>query len=107
MARKYSNKLKKTVARMICIDKESTSCMSEKSGIPLKTIENWVTSYNKDHTCFDRSDDYYLENRKKNAQKYSCYSLERLVAEIKQRDSEIMFLKSIIRADIIQAKKEN
>ena len=27
-----------------------------KMGVPLKTVENWVTAYNKDPHCFD--DDY-------------------------------------------------
>ena len=29
---------------------------AEEFGVPLKTVENWVTAYNKDPHCFD--DDY-------------------------------------------------
>ena len=40
----------------ICVQKEGTIKTAEEFGVPLKTVENWVTAYNKDHHCFD--DDY-------------------------------------------------
>ena len=44
------------VAELICIQHEGTIKTAEEFGVPLKTVENWVTAYNKDPHCFD--DDY-------------------------------------------------
>ena len=44
------------VAELICVQNEGTIKTAEEFGVPLKTVENWVTAYNKDPHCFD--DDY-------------------------------------------------
>ena len=56
MPKKYSRQFRKMVAELICVQKEGTIKTAEEFGVPLKTVENWVTAYNKDHHCFD--DDY-------------------------------------------------
>lgn len=56
MPKKYSRQFRKMVAELICVQKEGTIKTAEEFGVPLKTVENWVTAYNKDHRCFD--DDY-------------------------------------------------
>ncbi len=49
----YSNSIKKTIATKICIDRESTLQTANEYNIPLKTVEKWVTSFNKNPKCFD------------------------------------------------------
>ena len=36
------------VAEVICVQNEGTIKTAEEFGVPLKTVENWVTAYNKD-----------------------------------------------------------
>lgn len=56
MPKKYSRQFRKMVAELICVQREGTIKTAEEFGVPLKTVENWVTAYNKDQHCFD--DDY-------------------------------------------------
>ncbi len=56
MPKRYSRQFRKMVAELICIQHEGTIKTAEEFGVPLKTVENWVTAYNKDPHCFD--DDY-------------------------------------------------
>ena len=44
------------VAELICVQNEGTIKTAEEFGVILKTVENWVTAYNKDPHCSD--DDY-------------------------------------------------
>lgn len=53
MARSYAKELKKTVAELICVERRSTIRTAEEFKIPLKTVEKWVTAYNKNNHCFD------------------------------------------------------
>lgn len=48
METKYPNELKGVVAYEICVLGKSTSKTAKEYGIPVKTVENWVTRYNKD-----------------------------------------------------------
>ena len=56
MPKRYSRQFRKMVAELICVQNEGTIKTAEEFGVPLKTVENWVTAYNKDPHCFD--DDY-------------------------------------------------
>ena len=38
---------------MICEEKESTSKVAKSFGVPIKTVENWVTKYNKNKYLSD------------------------------------------------------
>lgn len=53
MSRKYSNDFKAMVVNLICNEKHSTIKTAEQFEIPLKTVENWITAYNKNNRCFD------------------------------------------------------
>lgn len=53
MSRKYSNDFKAMIVNLICIEKHSTIKNAEQFEIPLKTVENWITAYNKNNKCFD------------------------------------------------------
>ena len=49
---KYSYELKNYIARRIVVDKHSTSLTAMEFYIPLKTLEKWITAYNKNPNCF-------------------------------------------------------
>ena len=53
MESKYTTSLKKKIVTLICINKESTLKTANNFNIPLKTVENWVTAFNKNPFCFD------------------------------------------------------
>ena len=56
MPKSYSRNFKKMVVELIYLQDHSTSKTAQEFNIPLKTLENWITAYNKDSHCFD--DDY-------------------------------------------------
>ena len=53
MPRKYSNEFKSMIMNIIMNEHASTSVTAGKFDIPLKTLEKWITAYNKDKHCFD------------------------------------------------------
>jgi transposase-like protein len=53
MVRKYSKQLKASVINEIINKHRSTSKVAAELNIPLKTVEKWITLYNKDNTIFD------------------------------------------------------
>lgn len=53
MPRSYSRDFKKMVVELIKIENHSTIKTAEQFNIPLKTLENWITAYNKNNHCFD------------------------------------------------------
>lgn len=53
MNRKYDKNFKNMIVNLICNEKHSTIKTAEQFDIPLKTIEKWVTAFNKDNHCFD------------------------------------------------------
>ena len=53
MASKYSRDFKKMITELICCQNHSTIKTAEEFNVPLKTLENWITAYNKDNRCFD------------------------------------------------------
>lgn len=55
MNKKYDKQLKASVVQEICELGKSTSKTAQKYNIPLKTVENWVTAYNKDPHVFETS----------------------------------------------------
>ncbi len=50
--REYDKETKDVVTRAICEEGESTSGMAKAFGVPVKTVEKWVTAYNKDHGIY-------------------------------------------------------
>ena len=53
MPRRYEKSLKKKIVNIICDQKNSTIKTAREYDIPLKTVEKWITAYNKDRTVFD------------------------------------------------------
>ena len=45
--RKYSNQFRKGVCQLTCDCGHSPSKTAEEYEIPLKTLEKWITAYNK------------------------------------------------------------
>ena len=80
MPRKYDNNFKSMFVNLIVNEKHSTIKTAEQFDIPLKTLEKWITAYNKDHRCFDA--DY-------KSQAQIIDDLKRKVASL-QRDNEIL-----------------
>ena len=53
LARKYDKNFKSMIVNLIVNEKHSTLKTAEQFDIPLKTVEKWITAYNKDNRCFD------------------------------------------------------
>ena len=49
----YNIELKKKLCEDICLHGKSTSLSAKQYNVPLKTLEKWITAYNKDNHCFD------------------------------------------------------
>ena len=49
----YSRELKKQLCENVCINGFSTIKTAQEYDVPLKTLENWITAFNKDNHCFD------------------------------------------------------
>ena len=71
MPKKHSRQFHKMAAKLICVQKEGTIKTAEEFDISLKTVENWVTAYNKDPHCFDDciSTEQQLEMTRKTTKK--------------------------------------
>lgn len=52
MPRQYEKQLKQKIVTIIVDKKNSTKKTAEKYDIPLKTVEKWITAYNKDKNVF-------------------------------------------------------
>jgi len=55
MSMHYNIELKKKLCYNICINGDSTIKTAEEFNVPLKTLEKWITAYNKDEHCFDEN----------------------------------------------------
>jgi len=53
MPKHYSRDFKKMIVELINLHDHSTIKTAEEFSVPLKTVENWITAYNKDNHCFD------------------------------------------------------
>lgn len=53
MPRKYDNNFKSMLVNLIVNEKHSTMKTAQQFDIPLKTLEKWITAYNKDNKVFD------------------------------------------------------
>lgn len=53
MGKKYDIRIKEQVTQEICVEEKSTSSVASKYHIPLKTVEKWVTQFNKNPKAFD------------------------------------------------------
>lgn len=53
MPKKYDSNFKSIIVNLIWNEKHPTIKTSQQFDIPLKTVEKWITSYNKDSKVFD------------------------------------------------------
>ena len=88
--RKYSNQFRKGVCQLTCDCGHSPSKTAEEYEIPLKTLEKWITAYNKNPCCFDKSDDYYIEKHKEFAKPMIIY-LQGAVTTKKSHNAKEMY----------------
>ena len=49
----YNIELKKKLCELICLNNASTIKTAKEYNVPLKTLEKWITAFNKDNHCFD------------------------------------------------------
>ena len=91
MSRKYDNDFKSMIVNLICVEKHSTIKTAKQFDIPLKTVEKWITAYNKDNKVFDA-------NYKTQAQ---------IIDELKKKVSSLERDNEILKKTItLLAKKE-
>lgn len=53
MAKSYKRDFKKMICELIIFQDHSTLKTANEFSVPLKTVENWITAFNKDNHCFD------------------------------------------------------
>jgi transposase-like protein len=80
MSRKYDNNFKSMIINLIANEKHSTIKTAEQFDIPLKTLEKWITAYNKDNRVFDA--DY-------KSQAQIIHDLKRKISSL-EKDNEIL-----------------
>ena len=80
MPRKYERNFKSMIINLIVNEKHSTIKTAEQFNIPLKTLEKWITAYNKDNNVFNS--DY-------KSQAQIIDDLKKQVASL-QRDNDIL-----------------
>ena len=56
MPRKYENSFKLKIVNLIVNEGKSTKRTAEGFNIPLKTVEKWITKYNKDPNVYNVED---------------------------------------------------
>lgn len=93
---KYSIEIKKKLCEMICLNHYSTIKTAEKYNIPLKTLEKWITAYNKDSHCFDPKiesvNDFSIITESTHSN-YDDLDIDDLKKQLMKKDIEIARLK--------------
>lgn len=92
----YSLELKRKICSDICLNGAPTMKTAQDFGIPLKTVEKWITAFRKDPHCFDEKAqsvnfkfvDPVIENVS-----YDDMSTEELKKLLMKKDIEITRLK--------------
>lgn len=90
MAQSYSRNFKKMVTELIVIQKHSTLKTAEEFNVPLKTVENWITAFNKDNHCFD--EDYI--------------SPQELIAKLEKENKQLKETNEILKKAVTFFAKE-
>lgn len=91
----YPNSLKKQLCVDICYNKKSTIKTADEFSIPLKTLEKWITAFNKDPDCFDDINfiDFHFVHPPSSTSSYQDLSTEELKKELLKKDIQIARLK--------------
>ena len=96
MAKSYKRDFKKMICELIIFQDHSTLKTANEFSVPLKTVENWITAFNKDNHCFDPVieivNDFSLID-KPDFTNYNNLSNEELKTIIMKKDIEIARLK--------------
>lgn len=94
---KYNRELKKELCEKICINGDSTTITAKEYNIPIKTLEKWITAFNKDNHCFDpiieTTTDVNIINNINNSIDYNDLSNDELKHELMKKDITIERLK--------------
>ena len=96
MNAQYTIELKKKLCIDICINGKSTIKTAEEYNIPLKTLEKWITAFNKDNHCFDpkiEENDFKIVDSIISSNTYDDLSNEELKKQLMKKDIEIARLK--------------
>ena len=93
----YNTELKKKLCEDICFHHASTIKTAKNYNIPLKTLEKWITAFNKDNHCFDSKvilvDDFKLIDDVSSDPNYDDLSNSELKNILMKKDIEIARLK--------------
>ena len=84
MPRRYDKDFKSMIVNLICVEKHSTIKTAEQFGIPLKTVEKWITAYNKDHRVFDsdyKSQSQIIDDLKRKVASLENAGLSKVIEE--------------------------
>lgn len=94
MSHLYDSNLKKKLCTDICLNGASTMKTANDYNIPLKTLEKWITAFNKNNSCFDSSpNDFHLDKPIISDIPYDDLSFDQLKKELMRKDIEIARLK--------------
>lgn len=75
MPRKYDNNFKSMIVNLIVNEKHSTLKTTNQFDIPIKTLEKWITAYNKDNNVFNQ--DYLTSDQQIASLKNKINQLEK------------------------------
>ena len=92
----YNRELKKKLCEGICFNGLSTLKTANEYNVPIKTLEKWITAFNKDNHCFDPiietvTDFKFIDDI--NNSNYEDLSNDELRTVIMKKDIEIARLK--------------
>ncbi|WP_067139409.1 hypothetical protein [Oceanivirga salmonicida] len=68
MTKRYDRELKHMITQLICVEKKPTAQTAKQFEIPLKTVEKWITAFNKNSNVFTEevlNNDKLIKNLKK------------------------------------------
>ena len=93
----YNIELKKKLCELICLNNASTIKTAEEYNVPLKTLEKWITVFNKDNHCFDSKvdvvNDFKIINNSRPEDDYDDLSPDDFKTILMKKDIEIARLK--------------
>lgn len=92
----YTIELKRKLCKDICLNGKSTIKTAQEFNIPLKTLEKWITAFNKDNHCFDpklENNDFKKIDFLVSKVSYDDMSNEELKQQLMKKDIEIARLK--------------
>lgn len=93
----YNIELKKKLCEEICLNHASTLKTAEEYNVPIKTLEKWITAFNKDNHCFDPKieivNDFKVIDDNLSPTNFDDLSVDELKTLLMKKDIEIARLK--------------